>query len=103
MQCQNYWNIRQTLLDGTKLAVGAPFHENINAPFTPPQVLSRTRRRFKGSVYMFTRNDTTWSQEAKLTASNGTASLDDTLGSSVSLDGATLAAGSGSVLVSTYN
>lgn len=44
-----------------------------------------------GAVYVFVRNGTTWTQEARLTAADAT--LQDALGSSVSLDADTLVAG----------
>ena len=44
-----------------------------------------------GAVYVFRRNGTTWVQEAKLTASDGSA--DDNFGISVSIDGDTIVVG----------
>ena len=44
-----------------------------------------------GSAYVFIRSGSTWSEEAKLTASNGVA--DDKFGTSVALDGSTIVIG----------
>jgi len=59
-------------LDGDTALVGAPY----NDAAAPSDA---------GSAYVFTRTGTTWSQQAKLTASDGAAG--DHFGTSVSLDG----------------
>ena len=45
----------------------------------------------QGSAYVFTRSGTTWTQQAKLTASDGAA--DDCFGDSVALSGDTALVG----------
>lgn len=69
---------RSVSLDGDSLAVGAYQHDANNLTGS-------------GSVYVFTRSGTSWSQQAKLIASD--AAVDDQFGISVSLDGDSLAVG----------
>jgi hypothetical protein len=64
-------------LDGDRLAVGAPYDDD--------------RGTDSGSVYVFVRSGTTWSQQAKLTAADGAAN--DHFGFSVSLSGDSLVVG----------
>jgi hypothetical protein len=60
------------------IAVSAPYDDDLGTN--------------SGSVYVFTRSGTTWSQQAKLTAGDGIAG--DLFGTSLSLDGDTLVIGS---------
>ncbi len=64
-------------IDGDTIAVGSPEDDDAGGS--------------SGSVYVFTRSGTTWTQQQKLTASNALAG--DELGYSVSLDGDTVAIG----------
>ena len=65
-------------LTGDAVVIGAPFDD-----------------AFKGSAYVFTRNGTTWSEQAKLTASDGAGN--DTFGFRVSLIGDTVVIGAPSL------
>jgi hypothetical protein len=75
---QQFQGLGQSVaLSGDRLAAGAPDDDDLGID--------------AGAVYVFRRAGTTWSQEAKL---HGSTSLtDDLLGTSVALDGDTLAAG----------
>jgi hypothetical protein len=68
-------------LDGSTLVVGADRQD------------ASTTNDDKGAAYVFTRSGSTWTQQAKLTASDGT--LNDSFGGSVSVsgDGGTIAVG----------
>jgi hypothetical protein len=68
---------RAVALDGNTLAVGATGDDDLGAQ--------------SGSVYVYVRSGTSWSQQAKLNASDGAAG--DSLGLSVALDGDTLVVG----------
>ena len=68
---------RSVALSGETLAVGAPGHDAKGAN--------------TGAVYAFLRNDGIWTQQAKLTASDG--STTDNFGWSVSVSGDTVVAG----------
>ncbi|WOO43520.1 InlB B-repeat-containing protein [Rubellicoccus peritrichatus] len=65
-------------VDGDNIAVGASNESNDNGSYA-------------GSVYVFVRSGNLWTEQAKLTASDGTAS--DRFGFSVDLDGDTLVIG----------
>lgn len=67
-----------TALSGNTLVVGAPFDD---VGLTPKQ----------GSVYVFRGSGATWTQQAKLTASDGSAG--DMFGRSVAIDGRTVVVG----------
>ena len=66
-------------LDGSTLAVGAPFHDRGSS------------RGNAGTVYVFESDGTTWSQRSELTAADGAA--DDQFGSAVALSGGVLVVG----------
>jgi hypothetical protein len=66
-------------IDGDTIAVGAD-GDNIGANLE------------QGSAYVFARSGTAWSQQAKLTASDG--AFGDSFGSSIAIDGDTVLAGS---------
>ena len=76
-------------LSGDTLVVGAVGEESSATGVNGSQ--SDNSARNSGAVYVFTRNGTTWSQQAYLKASNTGAG--DAFGSSVSLSGDTLAVG----------
>ena len=76
-------------LSGDTLAVGARFEDSSATGVNGSQ--SDNSAIDSGAVYVFTRNGTTWSQQAYLKASNTDA--DDSFGRSVSLSGDTLAVG----------
>jgi hypothetical protein len=65
-------------ISGNTAVVGAPFHQ------TSPGI-------FAGQVYVFVRSGTTWSEQAKLTASDGASS--DGFGSAVAVSGHTAVIG----------
>jgi hypothetical protein len=71
------WFGDSVAIGGDTVVVGSPYHD--------------TSSTDTGSAYVFTRSGTTWSQQAKLTASD--AAADDALGGSVSIDGDTIIAG----------
>jgi hypothetical protein len=73
-------------LDGDTLAVGAHFEDSGVAADQADNTASAS-----GAVYVFTRSDTEWTQQAYLKASNLEAN--DQFGFAVSLDGDTLAVG----------
>ena len=60
-------------LDGDTAVIGAPYHNNV------------------GAVYVFVRNGTTWTQQAKLTASD--AASNDAFGIAVAISGDTVVVG----------
>ena len=76
-------------LSGDTLAVGARFEDSSATGVNGSE--SNNSESGSGAVYVFTRNGTTWSQQAYLKASN--TGTDDEFGSSVSLSGGTLAVG----------
>ena len=76
-------------LSGDTLAVGAIFEDSSATGVNGSQ--SDNSEGASGAVYVFTRNGTTWSQQAYLKASNTGAG--DWFGYSVSLSGDTLAVG----------
>jgi len=69
-------------VDGDTTVVGAAHHDFVG---------SSTCCSSQGAVYVFTRSDITWSQQAKLEASDG--AINDRLGYSVAVSGATVIAG----------
>ena len=77
--------------DGSTLAVGAPGESSAATGSNGDQTSNSADQA--GAVYVFTRSDTTWSQQAYLKASNTDAA--DAFGFSVALsaDGSTLAVG----------
>ena len=76
-------------LSGDTLAVGARYEDSSATGVNGSQ--SDDSARDSGAVYVFTRNGTTWSQQAYLKASN--TERGDSFGYSVSLSGDTLAVG----------
>lgn len=76
-------------LSGDTLAVGA-YIENSNATGVNGNQYDNSAP-YSGAVYVFTRNGTTWSQQAYLKASN--TDIHDNFGYSISLSGDTLAVG----------
>ena len=76
-------------LDGDTLAVGAPYEQSNATGIDGDQ--SNNSSWQNGAVYVFTRNGTTWSQQAYIKASNG--EIWDRFGTSLALDGDTLAVG----------
>jgi FG-GAP repeat/FG-GAP-like repeat len=78
-----YYNQRQgasVSISGNIAVVGAPGTSGNGTDFTG-----------RGAVYVFVRNGTTWTQEAKLMASDGQA--EDAFGTSVSISGTTIIVG----------
>jgi hypothetical protein len=76
-------------LDGDTLAVGAPEEASAATGVNDDQTDNSATRA--GAVYVFVRNAASWSQQAYLKASNTDA--EDRFGTSVALDGDTLAVG----------
>lgn len=73
------WFGAAVALDGDTVAVGAPFNASAEAGFGT------------GIVYIFARNGTTWSQQARLVANDS--AVGDQFGATVALDGDTLIIG----------
>src|SRR5262249_1767891 len=74
-------------IDGDTLVAGAPIAPLVaGAPILPPPA-----KVDQGAAYVFTRSGTTWTQQQKLTASDGEAG--NFFGFSVAIDGAPLVAG----------
>jgi hypothetical protein len=79
-------------LNGNLLAVGASGEPSDQTSITNgPSASSNTSNAFSGAVYIYKRTGTIWSAEAYIKASNNNAA--DYFGSSVSLNGDTLAVG----------
>ena len=87
----NFGSVLSLSDDGNTLAVGA-YHEDSNATGINGDQTNNSVPQ-SGAVYVFTRNGSTWSQQAYIKASN--ADADDWFGVSLSLsgDGNTLAVG----------
>ncbi len=79
-------------LDGDTLAVGARY-ERSDGTGVNSDSLTNNDTLDSGAVYVFTRNENTWSQQAYIKASN--TGGDDQFGRSVTLYGDTLAVGAG--------
>ncbi len=83
---------RPVALYGDTLAVGAIYESSNQTTITNgTSASSNNSNEFSGAVYVYKRTGTTWAQEAYIKASNNDAS--DYFGSSVALDGNTLAVG----------
>lgn len=80
---------RSVAVSGDTVVVGAPY-EDSNATGVNGDELSNSATG-SGAVYVFTRSGSVWSQQAYLKASN--ASVGDTFGWSVAIDGDTLVVG----------
>ena len=82
------WFGRSVAVDGDTLVVGASQHDPIdpNSDLNSPSYLSNA-----GAAYVFTETSDLWSQQAKLTATDGAAR--DNFGTAVAVDGDTAVVG----------
>lgn len=77
--------------EGTLLAVGAPYQNDLTTGINAQQILDRGDENYAGAAYTFILSDRIWSQQSYLKASN--ANKEDNFGNAVALsaDGRTLA------------